>query len=114
MESLNSKKLLNQFLDWKITFKSQCGNDLLTNLYKRFLKFRENGTTTNNFLLGTVGTIWLGTYNLPQNYINRLAVPFENTSQEFYFYMKIFHTGTNFEKTRTRASGLNLSCRYQK
>ena len=32
------------------------------------------------------------------NYINRVVVTFENTSQEFYFYMKIFHTGTNFEK----------------
>ena len=32
------------------------------------------------------------------NYINRVVVTFENTSQVFYFYMKIFHTGTNFEK----------------
>ena len=32
------------------------------------------------------------------NYIYRIAVTFENTSQEFYFYMTIFHTGTNFEK----------------
>ena len=32
------------------------------------------------------------------NYINRVVVTFENTSQVFYFYRKIFHTGTNFEK----------------
>ena len=32
------------------------------------------------------------------NYINRVVVTFENTSQVFYFYMKISHTGTNFEK----------------
>ena len=32
------------------------------------------------------------------NYINRVVVTFQNTSQVFYFYMKIFHTGINFEK----------------
>ena len=32
------------------------------------------------------------------NYINRVVVTFQNTSQVLYFYMKIFHTGTNFEK----------------
>ena len=32
------------------------------------------------------------------NYINRVVFTFENTSQEFYFCMKVFHTGTNFEK----------------
>ena len=34
MESLNLNKLLNQFLDWKITFILYCGNALLTDLYK--------------------------------------------------------------------------------
>ena len=32
------------------------------------------------------------------NYINRVVVTFENTSQQFYFYVKIFYTGANFEK----------------
>ena len=40
------------------------------------------------------------------NYINSIVVTFENTSQEFYFFTKIFHTGTNFEKTGTEACGL--------
>ena len=38
----NLKKLLNQFLDWQITFMLHFGKDLLTDLYKRFLKFKEN------------------------------------------------------------------------
>ena len=42
MEFLNLKKLLNQFLDWKITFILHSGNDLLTDLYKCFLKSKEN------------------------------------------------------------------------
>ena len=73
MESLNLKKLLNRFLDWKITFILHCGKDLLYDLYRRFLKFRENitnyGRTTTNSLLGTVGTICLGTYNLSKNFL---------------------------------------------
>ena len=57
MESLNLKKILNRFFDWKITFILHCGNDLLsddllTALYKLFLRFQENvpkyGRTTNN------------------------------------------------------------------
>ena len=52
---------LNQFLDWKVTFILHWGSDLLTNLYKRFVKFKENvpknGRTTNNSILGTVDTI---------------------------------------------------------
>ena len=71
MESLNLKKLLNRFLDWKITFTLHCGKDLLTDLYKRFLKIKSNipkyGRTTNNSFLGTAGTICLGTYNLSKN-----------------------------------------------
>ena len=104
MESLNLKKLLNRFLDWKITYIVHC-----TDLYKSFFKFKENipkyGRTTNNSFLGTVDVICLGAYNLSKelfdtliSYINRVVVTFENTSQEFYFYMEIFHTGTNFEK----------------
>ena len=30
------------------------------------------------------------------NYINRVVVTFENTSQELYSYIKILHTGANF------------------
>ena len=41
MESLNLNKLLNRFLDWEVTLILHCGNDLLTALYKRFLKFKE-------------------------------------------------------------------------
>ena len=71
MESLNLKKLLNQFLDWQITFILHCSKDLLTGLLKRFLKFKENvpkyGRTTKNPLLCTVGTICLATYNLSKN-----------------------------------------------
>ena len=37
------------------------------------------------------------------NYINRVVVTSENTSQEFYFYLKIFHTGTNFEKPEQKS-----------
>ena len=36
------------------------------------------------------------------NYINRVVITFENTSQVFYFYMKIFHTGPNFEKSEKK------------
>ena len=73
MEPLNLKKLLNRFLDYKITFTLHCGKDLLTYLYKHFLKFKENvskyGRTTSNSLLGTVGTICLGTYNVSKNFL---------------------------------------------
>ena len=73
IESLNLKKLHNQFLYWQITFILHCGKDLLTDLYKRFLKFKENvpkyGKTTNNSFLGTVGTIYLGTYSLSKNFL---------------------------------------------
>ena len=51
MESLNLKKLLSLFLDWKVTLILRCGNVLLTDLYKRVLKFienfRKNGRTIN-------------------------------------------------------------------
>ena len=73
MESLNLNKLFNWFLEWKTTFILHCGSDLLTDLYKRFLKFKENvlknGRTTNNSLLGNVNTICLGTYNLSKNFL---------------------------------------------
>ena len=59
MEFLNLKKLLNRFMDWKIIFILHYDDDLLTDLYKRFLKFKENvlknARTTNNSLLDTVG-----------------------------------------------------------
>ena len=42
MESLNLNKLISRFLDWKITLIFRCVNDLLTALYKPFLKFKEN------------------------------------------------------------------------
>ena len=73
MEPLNLKKLLNRFLDRKITFILHCGKELLTNLYKRFLKFKENvpkyGGTTNNSFLVIVITICLGTYTLFKNFL---------------------------------------------
>ena len=73
MESGNLNKLLNRFLNWKITLILHCGNNLLAALYKRFLKFKENvpnnGRTTNNSFLGTVSTICLGTYNLSRNFL---------------------------------------------
>ena len=119
MASLNLNKILNQFLDWKITFILHCGNDLLTNFCKRFLKFKvkvpKNERTTNNSFLSTVGIICLGMYNLSEqifdmlsNYINRVVITFENTSQVFYFYLKIFHTGPNFRKIGKETCGLNI------
>ena len=85
------------------------GDDLLTDLYKLFLKFRENvpknGRTAKNSLLGTYGTILFGDVEFVQKLFdtliddtNRVVVTFENTSRELYFYLKIFHPGTNFEK----------------
>ena len=99
MEYLNLNKLLNRFLDWKIILILHCGNDLLTALCKRFLKFKENvpkyGRTTVNSIF------WHCQYNLLRevqfvqklfntfvNYINKVVTTFENTSQVFYFYMK--------------------------
>ena len=73
METLNLNKLLNQFLDWKITLILHCGNDFLTDLCKCFLKFKENipenGRTTSNSFFGTASTIYLGTYNLSRNFL---------------------------------------------
>ena len=73
MESLNLNKLLNRSLEWKITLILHCGNDLLTAVYKHFLKFDENvpknGRTTNNSFLGTVSTICVGTYNLSRKFL---------------------------------------------
>ena len=67
------KKLPNLSLDWKTTFVLHCGKELLTDLYKRFLRFKENvpkyGRTTNNSLLGTVCTICLEAHNLSQNFL---------------------------------------------
>ena len=99
-----------------------CGKDLLTDLYKRFLKFKENvpkyGRTTNNLYC------WYNLFRDIQfikelfdtliNNVNMVVVTFENTSQEFYFYMNIFRTRTHFQTTRTEAHELNLSCKYQK
>ena len=73
MEFFNLNKILNQFADRKITFIMHCGKDLLTDLYKCFLQFKNNslkdGRATNNAILGTVGTICLGTYNLSKNFL---------------------------------------------
>ena len=93
MESLNSNKLLNRFLDWKITFILHCGNVLLKDLYKCVLKFRvnfpESGRTINN---PSFRYCWYNLFRDVQfvqkhfdtlvNYIiNRVALPFENTFQ---------------------------------
>ena len=99
MESLNLNKLLNRFLDWKITFILYCGKDLPTDLYKRSLKLKEkvpkNGRTTNNFLLGTVCIFLFREAQFVQNffdtlinYINRIVI-----TNRIYF-----SGGTNFEK----------------
>ena len=69
MESLHLKKLHKRFLDWKITFVLHCGKDLLTDLHKRFLKFKKHvpkyGRATSDFFLGTIGIICLGTTIFP-------------------------------------------------
>ena len=54
MDSLNLNKLLNQFLDWKITFILYYGNALLTDLYKFKENVLNNGRTINNSILGTI------------------------------------------------------------
>ena len=54
MDSLNLNKLLNQFLDWNITFILYCGNALLTDLYKFKENVLNNGRTINNSILGTI------------------------------------------------------------
>ena len=51
--SHRKKKLLKQFLDWKITFILRFDNVLQTDLYKRVLKFMgnfpKNGKTIISF-----------------------------------------------------------------
>ena len=42
MLSLNQKRLLKQFLDWKITLMLHWGSVLLKQLYNLDLKFKEN------------------------------------------------------------------------
>ena len=78
MEFLNLNKILNQFLDWKITLILHCGNDLLTASYKCFLKFKENvpknGRTTSNSFFGTISTVCLGTYNLSRNFLIHCSI----------------------------------------
>ena len=73
-----------------------CTNVLLTDLYKSAFKsieyFPKNEKTVNNSLLDTAG------FHALINYISREVITFGRTSQVFYFYMKIFDTGTNFDK----------------
>ena len=71
-----------------------CGNDLLTNLYKRFLKFIENspqnGRTINNSFLGTIGRNCLGTYNLSKNLFIHWSAYTKKFVQKLYkMYTKI-------------------------
>ena len=58
------KRLLKQFLDWKITLMVHWGSVFLKQLYNLDLKFKENwikkGTIKTSFL-GTVIIILLGT-----------------------------------------------------
>ena len=42
MLSLNRKRLLKRFLDWKITLMLHWGSVLLKQLYNLDLKFKEN------------------------------------------------------------------------
>ena len=78
LETLNLNKIPNRCLDWKIAFICHCGNDLLTGLHTRFLKFKENvpknGRRTNNSLLGTDGIICLGTYNFYKTFLIHWSV----------------------------------------
>ena len=108
MESLNLKKLLNRFLDWKITFILHCGKDLLTDLYKRFLKFKENvpkyGRTTHNSFLGTVGTICLRTYNLPKNFLIHWSIILTG----YLLYLKILLWSSTFLWKFSSKSFVNL------
>ena len=39
------------------------------------------------------------------SYIDRVLIKFENTSQVFYFYMKILQTGTNFVRVEQKRVG---------
>ena len=65
MLSLNRKRLLKRFLDWKITLMLHWGSVLLKQLYNLDLKFKENwpkkGITIKTSFLGTVIKILLGT-----------------------------------------------------
>ena len=64
---IETRRLKNVVVFIQTTFILHCGKELLTDLYKRFLKFKENvpkyGRTTNNSYLGAFGTICVGTYN---------------------------------------------------
>ena len=70
--TLQSRVFHKNDIDDKKLLEAQQKLYMLTDLYKRFLKFKENftknGRTTNNFLLRTIGTIWLGTFNLSNNF----------------------------------------------
>ena len=65
MLSLNRKRLLKRFLDWKITKTLHCGSVLLKQLYNLDLKFKENwskrGRNIKTSFLGRVIKILLGT-----------------------------------------------------
>ena len=65
MLSLNRKRLLKRFLDWKITLMLHWGSFLLKKIYNLDLKFKENrpkkGRTIKTSFLGTVVEILLGT-----------------------------------------------------
>ena len=54
---MNLSKLLIQILDFKSTFTLHCYDALLTDFYKRALRFienfRKNGRTVSNHFLGT-------------------------------------------------------------
>ena len=68
MMSLNRKRLLKRFLDWKITLMLHWGSVLLKQLYNLDLKFKENwpkkGRTIKTSFLGKVIKILLGAYIL--------------------------------------------------
>ena len=63
--SLNRKKLLKRFLDWKVTLMLYWGSVSLKQLYNLDLKFEENwpkkGRTIKTSFLETVIKILLGT-----------------------------------------------------
>ena len=101
-----------------------CDNDLLTDLYKGFLKFKENvpkiGRKTNNSYLGTVCIICLGTYNLSKNLLIHWSIILTGSCYIWNYFAGVLLLYENFPhcnmfwKIKTEAYGLKLSDRYQK
>ena len=78
MLSLNRKRLLKRFLDWKITLMLHWGSVFLKQLYNLGLKFKENwpkkGGTIKTSFLGTVIKNFFGTYNLSRKVLTHCSI----------------------------------------